>query len=261
MYINGDGIGKNFGTINISDSQIGVVLDGDGTFTNSGNIKAIGNSIGIVAQNFGQVTNKGTITLSPSATKSNDTNLGAGILVSTDGVADNFGTINVLGDQIGMASKDSGNLFNSGEINLTNQGFGMVAINSSSGSQISNDDKGIIKGDAQAGILIHGLGVAQNRGNIDISNGLSALIINGSGSAYNLGTIHLKNTKYGMLSLNGGTIVNGGVDTPSQIVTDNKELAQMAVFGNGAAFNHGTLSTTAAPYLMYLSGNGNLTNY
>ncbi|MGL5593601.1 autotransporter domain-containing protein [Cetobacterium sp.] len=261
MYINGDGIGNNFGTINAFDSQIGVILDGNGTFTNYGNIEAFGNSIGIVAQNFGQVTNKGTITLSPSTTKINSRNLGTGILVSTDGVADNFGTINVLGDQIGMASKDSGNLFNSGEINLTNQGFGMVAINSSSSSQISNDDKGIIKGNAQAGILVHGLGSAQNYGNIDISNGLAALIINGQGSAYNLGTIDLKNTKYGMLSLNGGTIVNGGVGTPSQIVTDNKELAQMAVLGNGAAFNHGTLSTNTAPYLMYLSGNGNLTNY
>lgn len=261
MYINGNGVGSNLGAIKVSDSQIGVFLDGSGTFTNFGDIETLNNSIGIVSQELGQIINKGTITLSVSDIKTNNANLGTGILISSGGIADNFGTINILGNQIGMTLKDNGSLFNSGNINLTNQGFGIIALDSTSNSHISNDDKGVIQGDAQAGILIHGLGAAQNYGNIDISNGLSAMIINGQGSAYNLGTINLKNTKYAMLSLNGGSIFNGETNTSSQIITDNKELSQMAVFGTGAAFNHGSLTTTNAPHLMYLSGTGSLTNY
>lgn len=261
MYINGHGSGSNFGNINVYDSQTGVIVNGDGTFTNYGDINISENSVGIEILGDGEITNKGTITLLSSTIKPSNKNTGSGLLVSNGGTANNLGTINILNGQNGMAAQNSGNLFNSGSINITKQGFGMVAMDSTSNSHIYNEESGVIKGDAQVGILVHGLGAAQNYGNINISNGLAAMVINGQGSSYNFGTINIQNTKYGMLSLNGGTIINGEAESNSQIKSDNNELAQMAVFGNGSAINYGSLTTANAPHIMYLSGAGSLTNY
>lgn len=169
---------------------------------------------------------------------------------------------------IGMGAIDTGfSIVNTKILTIDNELgkntlIGMLSLN---GGEITNDSSGYIsvKGVGEnCGMFTSGLGsLAQNYGTIDISNGLAAIIINGQGSSVNLGTIDLKNTKYGMLSLNGGIIINGGVGLSSEIVNDNNELSQMAVFGTGSAYNYGSLSSSNAPHIMYLLGNGNLTNY
>ena len=245
------GTGNNFG--------MGVI--GDGRGTNLGNIYLQTTGVGMYGTGTSTVNNKGTIILSSSSIKSSNTQTGVGIYITEQGVGENTGTITVGNNQVGMLVNQSGSIFNSGVISVNSQGIGMLANNASTNSFLLNEETGVIKGDAQAGIVVSGSSSTQNYGEIDISNGVAGMVIDGQGSGYNFGSINLTNTKYGMLSQNGGLIVNGASGYDSTIITDNTEFAKMAVLGSGTALNYNTLSSEDVKYVMYLSGTGNITNY
>lgn len=210
--------------------------------------------VGMLSLDGGEITNEknGNITIQGNG-------INVGMAVIGNGVGDNFGTINVGNNQLAMLVEGTGGeIFNSGVISISSQGIGMAA-NNATDSIVTNEESGVIKGDAQVGMIIKGSSKAMNYGEIDISNGTAGILINGQGSGYNYGTINTtNNTEYGMLSQNGGLIVN---EVGGNITTDNTEIAKMAVLGNGTASNNGNLTSENVKSIMYLSGTGNITNY
>lgn len=260
----------NNGVINITNGGTGICIDGQGQnqaqgFNNSsGTINVESGSIGMSGVNNGIITNYGNINLVTSNTKiaTSETNQEVGMYVTTNGLATNMGDINVGSNQIGMYNEGASNSRNYGNILISSQGTGVVLNNSTNGgSTFLNENTGVIKGDAVTGILLGGAGYVQNYGDIDISNGTAAVMVNGTGTIYNYHNINIANTKYGMLSLNGGGIINENISGyTSSIASDNNENAKMAVIGSGYALNQGTITSENTKYIMYLSGNGSLRN-
>ena len=212
------------------------------------------NYLGMLSLNGAEVINSGNINLSGKS-------IGIAVEDSGSGTNTKSGNISVQGNAIGMYGSGASILSNEGTISITSQGIGMLTNTTDIKSFLINDETGVIKGDAQAGIVVNGNSNAQNHGNIDISNGIGGIIINGQGKGYNFGAINVSNTKYAMLSQNGGFISNGASGSSSTITTDNTEIAKMAVLGSGTALNYNTLSSQNVKYIMYLSGTGNITNY
>lgn len=249
ILVNGDSSDISYvGMLSLNGAKI--INGEEGTIV----VEGIGNDVGMGIIGEGEGRNLGTISVSNSQT-------GVGIYVTEQGVGENIGTINVGNKQLAMLVEKNGSIFNSGVISINSQGIGMVANNASEDSFVLNEENGVIKGDAQVGILINGNSSTENYGEIDISNGIAGIFVNGQGSSYNFSSINLINTSYGMLSQNGGIIVNGGSGYNSTITTDNTEIAKMAVLGSGTALNYNTLNSENVKYTMYLSGTGNITNY
>lgn len=269
-YVDGIGQMTNDGIINTTNSGTGIYIDGQGQNQdqgqgfNNGTINVESGSIGMSAVNSGYITNYENINLITSTPKTvtSTTTQEVGMYVATNGLATNSGDITVGSNQVGMYNEGAANSRNYGNIIITSQGTGVVLNNSvNNGSTFLNENTGVIKGDAVTGILLGGAGYVQNYGDIDISNGTAAVMVNGTGTIYNYHNINIANTKYGMLSLNGGGIINENISGyTSSITTDNNETAKMAVIGTGYALNQGTLTSGNAPYIMYLSGEGSLTN-
>ncbi|MGL4788110.1 MAG: hypothetical protein ACRC2Q_14685, partial [Cetobacterium sp.] len=220
ILVNGDSSDISYvGMLSLNGAKI--INGEEGTIV----VEGIGNDVGMGIVGEGEGRNLGTISVSNSQT-------GVGIYVTEQGVGENIGTINVGNKQLAMLVEKNGSIFNSGVISINSQGIGMVANNASEDSFLLNEENGVIKGDAQVGILINGNSSTQNYGKIDISNGVAGILVNGQGSSYNFSSINLINTSYGMLSQNGGIIVNGGSGYNSTITTDNTEIAKMAVLGS-----------------------------
>lgn len=269
-YISEAGQMANNGIINTTDGGTGIYIDsqnlskGQGFNNSSGIINVESGSIGMSAVNSGIITNYGNINLITSNTKTetSKTNQEVGMYVTTNGLATNMGNVSVGSNQIGIYNKGISNSRNYGNILISSQGTGVVLKNSANeGSTFLNENTGVIKGDAVTGVLLGGSGYVQNYGNIDISNGTAAVMVNGTGTIYNYHNINITNTKYGMLSLNGGGIINENISGYiSSITSDNNENAKMAVIGSGYALNQGAINSENTKYIMYLSGAGSLSN-
>ena len=265
-YVNDNSQMKNSGTINISNAGTGIYVYGNGGngaagYNNKNGIIEVENSsIGMSATNNGLITNNGTIKMSASNVKT--TTQGVGMYITNNGIAQNNGDIILEKNQVGIYSEGAGSSRNSGNILVNSQGTGVILNNSTfDKTTFLNENTGVIKGDAVTGVLLGGAGYVQNYGEINIVNGTAGTIANGSGAIYNFNNITIANTKYGMLSLNGGGIVNENITGyTSSINSDNNEIAKMAVIGSGYALNEGKLSSGNVPYIMYLSGTGNMRN-
>ena len=209
---NGNTINYSAAT-NVGNGAIGVYLKGAGTTlnANAGTINITGTGIGVLVDT-GATANLGT-----SGTLTVNFNGGGGILSFNNGGTVNLGANIVIGSGTGtLAATKDGNLSNSGTITIGNGSAGLLGVYSAGGPYtVTNTATGVINVQAGGlGLVATGSGAAVTVKNDNIINvtgkdavGMYADIGNIDNA---LGTITVTDGGIGMYLAGSGSILNFG---------------------------------------------------
>ncbi|MBO5443119.1 MAG: hypothetical protein J6A33_04970 [Alphaproteobacteria bacterium] len=224
----GNGSAINKAIIDVNNG-IGMKVTGSGTTTNETNatLDVIGNNAtGMLAAGTGTAINNSTINVQGA---------NATGMASSSGKASNTGTIDVVGATAsGMSSSGSGNVENSGEINLSNaSGQAGMLVNGGNANNAAGANINITGGTNQVGIKVIN-GTASNAGSITFSNGATGTAMTAAGTnsvATNTSSGQIiidQNSIVAMSSSNGAKVSNAGT------ITVNTQVSAITATGSGS---------------------------
>ncbi|RGY57786.1 autotransporter-associated N-terminal domain-containing protein, partial [Fusobacterium ulcerans] len=200
-------------TTNVGNGAIGMYLKGAGTLlnANAGTINITGTGIGVLVDT-GATANLGT-----SGTLTVNFNGGGGILSFNNGGTVNLGANIVIGSGTGtLAATKDGNLSNSGTITIGDDSAGLLGVYSSGGPfTVSNTATGVINVQAGGlGLVATGTGAlvtVKNDNLINVTGKDAVGMYADVGNIDNaLGTINVTNNGIGMYLVGAGSILDFG---------------------------------------------------